>query len=61
MNHSKGRSDGEWECEDVFFFLLSQGSIFNNSLSGLIKHLKQTPRRGRLYWRERDLSMNHLR
>ena len=32
----------------VLFSLLSRGSIFNNSLSGLIKHPKESPRRGRL-------------
>lgn len=44
-----------WMGKFFFLSLLSQGSIFNNSLSGLIKQPKETPRRGRLYWRERSL------
>lgn len=47
INHSDGRGSGMGNGH-VLFSLLSRGSIFNNSLSGLIKHPKESPRRGRL-------------
>ena len=43
MEEAVGTGNGH-----VLFSLLSRGSIFNNSLSGLIKRPKESPRRGRL-------------
>lgn len=50
----KWKRQCEWGWGNAFFSLTA-GKHFNNSLNGLIKHPKETPRRGRVYWRERSL------
>lgn len=43
----KGKEKGCFCC----FPLLSRGGVLNNSLSGLMKQRKESPRRGRSLWR----------
>lgn len=53
MEEAVMRENGERYFYLFIYFcsFFSQGSIFNNSLSGLMKYLKETPRRERLYWK----------